>query len=227
MKKSFLMVGAAGLVAALALSGQWLLGRSAPTGVPDAGANKVLTEQVAQASPAAPGSQSPAQALVSVAKTADNKANMQNNASGSPGTESPSTVATRAVVNPALTRSLEPPPTFQIEDRKWSVLGTRVVPSGDGKNDQNGPKTVLVLRDEVSGQLDFRQSALRFVLQPGTDYEAFIRERRHAQRVFVNPLYGDISVDPASIAAEYMALASDKRVVKVQFIALVVQAKPR
>ena len=78
-----------------------------------------------------------------------------------------------------------------------------------------------------SGQLDYRQSALRFVLQPGQDYEAFIRERRNAQRVFVNLLYGDISVDPTTIAAEYTALAADKRVVKVQFIPLVVPSKPR
>ena len=78
--------------------------------------------------------------------------------------------------------------------------------------------TVLVLRDEASGQLDYRQSALRLVLQPGTDYEAFIRERRHAQRVFVNPLYADIAVDAALIAFEYTALAADSQVVQVRFI---------
>ncbi len=121
----------------------------------------------------------------------------------------------------ALTRVIEPLQTLQIGERAWEVLGTRDVPQG------NGQQTVLVLRDTASGQLDYRQSALRFELQPGTDYEAFIREHRNAQRLFVNVLYGEVAVDAAYIAAQYTALVSDKRVVKVQFIPLVVSTNPR
>ena len=82
-------------------------------------------------------------------------------------------------------------------------------------------------RDEASGQLHYRQSALRLVLKEGEDYEAFIRERTQARRVFVNPLYGDIAVDAALISAEYTALANDARVSQVMFIPLPTPAKPR
>ncbi len=122
---------------------------------------------------------------------------------------------------PSLTRVIEPLKTVQISERTVAVLGTRDVQRG------NVTQTVLVLRDEVSGQLDYRQSALRFVLQPGQDYEAFILERGNAQRLFVNPLYGEIAVDAAAIASEYNALSADKRVVKVQFTPLTVQKKLR
>lgn len=134
---------------------------------------------------------------------------------------SPSAAGTNASSTPVLTRTIDPPQILQINDRNWAVLGTRDVPQG------NGQQTVLVLRDEVSGQLDYRQSALRFVLQPGTDYEAFIRERRNAQRLFVNVMHGEIALDAAYIAAEYTTLAKDKRVVKVQFLPLVVTVKTR
>lgn len=87
--------------------------------------------------------------------------------------------------------------------------------------------TTLVLRDETSGQLEFRQSALRFVLNEGQDYESFIRSRTNATRLFANPLYGDIGVDPSRIATEYAALASDPRVSKVMFIPLEVRPMPR
>lgn len=124
-------------------------------------------------------------------------------------------------VLPPLTRALELPKTVQINERSWAVLGTRDVQQG------NTMQTVLVLRDEISGQLDYRRSALRFVLQPGTDYEAFIRERRNAQRLFVNVLHGEVGVDAAYIADEYTALAGDKRVVNVQFLPLVARPKLR
>lgn len=105
--------------------------------------------------------------------------------------------------------------------RDWSVLGTR-----EAVND-GGSQTILVLRDELSGQLEYRQSALRVVLREGLDYESFIRERPHARRLFVNPLYGEIAVDPAQIGAEYLALSSDPRVLKVSFLPIAVPLKAK
>jgi len=122
---------------------------------------------------------------------------------------------------PDLTRPLPKIPTIQIDGRDWSVLGTNDVINERGKN------TVLVLRDEVSGQLEYRQSSLRLVLKEGVDYESFIKVRPNAKRLFVNSLYGEIAVDAASIGAEYTTLSSDSRVVKVAFIPLVVPVKPK
>lgn len=126
-----------------------------------------------------------------------------------------------AWITPALTRQLEPAPKVLMAGRDWSVLGTR-----EAVND-GGSQTILVLRDELSGQLEYRQSALRVVLREGLDYESFIRERPHARRLFVNPLYGEIAVDPAQIGAEYLALSSDPRVLKVSFLPIAVPLKAK
>ena len=122
---------------------------------------------------------------------------------------------------PELTRALEQVQSVQMAGREWSVLGTRDVVNDLGK------QVVLVLRDEISGQLDYRQSALRVVLREGVDYESFISARPNAKRLFVNPLYGEIGVDAAYIGAQYAALASDPRVLSVNFIALAVPVRPR
>lgn len=122
---------------------------------------------------------------------------------------------------PVLARSLLPIERVRIAERDWAVLGTREAPEG------SGTKTVLVLRDEVSGQLDFRQSALRFVLRDGLDYEAFIRGLPRAQRRFVNVLYGEVDVDAADIAAVYRGLARDPRVQRVNFIPITAPPQPR
>jgi hypothetical protein len=120
---------------------------------------------------------------------------------------------------PNLTRPLPQLPGIQIGDREWIILGTNDVVNDTGK------QTVLVLRDEVSGQLAYRQSSLRFVLKDGENYESFIAERSRAKRLFVNILHGDIAVDAANVGAEYTALSRDPRVVKVDFIPLVVPAR--
>ena len=134
----------------------------------------------------------------------------------------PSAVARKGFEMPDLTRRLpEDGAAVKIGDREWRVLGSREAVSASGK------QAILVLRDELSGQLDYRQSALRFVLNEGQDYESFIRSRGNATRLFANPLYGDIGVDAANIAAEYTALASDVRVNKVIFIPLEVKPKAR
>ncbi len=122
---------------------------------------------------------------------------------------------------PNLTRPLPQLPGILIGDREWKILGTNDVVNDTGK------QTVLVLRDEVSGQLAYRQSSLRFVLKEGGNYESFIAERSRAKRLFVNILHGDIAVDAANIGAEYTALSRDPRVVNVDFIPLVVPARPK
>ncbi|MFZ4478869.1 MAG: hypothetical protein ACOYNZ_03130 [Rhodoferax sp.] len=137
------------------------------------------------------------------------------------GSSTPSSGARNRTYMPELTRPLEQVQTVQMAGREWSVLGTNEVVNERGK------QSVLVLRDELSGQLDYRQSALRVVLREGEDYESFIKALPHATRLFVNPLYGEFSVDAAYIGAQYIVLASDRRVLQVNFIPLAVPARPR
>lgn len=117
---------------------------------------------------------------------------------------------------PELTRPLQRVQSVPMAGRNWSVLGTKDVVNDLGK------QVVLVLRDEISGQLEYRQSALRVVLRQGVDYETFISARSNARRLFVNTLYGEIAVDAASIGDEYKALVSDPQVQTVSFIPLAV-----
>ena len=208
--KNWTLITAA--VALLATGGYWL--------TLQAGSAGASTASAANASGAGQNDTS-AMSSNSTLATAGVAVDPPNNLNGQVFNPSANQLNTSGTLNPPLTRAVYPPQTLQIGDRKWTVLGTRDV------TQDTGQKSILVLRDEISGQLDYRQSALRFVLQPGNNYEAFIRERRNAQRVFVNVLYGEIAVDAAYIAAEYTALASDKRVAKVQFMPLVVPAKPR
>ncbi len=137
------------------------------------------------------------------------------------GASTPSSGARNPANMPELTRPLEQVQSVQMAGREWSVLGTNDVVNDRGK------QSVLVLRDELSGQLEYRQSALRLVLREGEDYESFIRALPHARRLFVNPLYGEIGVDAAYIGAQYAALASDSRVLQVNFIPLAVPARAR
>ena len=133
----------------------------------------------------------------------------------------PSTSKRSPTTMPELTRALEQVQSVQMAGRDWSVLGTKDVVNDLGK------QVVLVLRDEISGQLEYRQSALRVVLREGVDYEAFISALPNATRLFVNPLYGDIGVDAAYIGAQYAALTSDPRVLRVNFIPLAVPVRAR
>ena len=111
--------------------------------------------------------------------------------------------------------------TVNVANRAWNVLDGRGVVSGAGQ------QATLVLQDLKSGQLEYRQSALRFVLNPGEDYEAFIRSLPHTSRRYVNVLYGEINIPVQHIGAVYSEIAADARVSKVQFIPLDVPAKPR
>jgi hypothetical protein len=202
------------VVALLASGGYWLFTHPVTvSATPAIAASAPPSSHNATAAPSTDNSAAPGRSAA--AESMKKPSDMQATASSlnSAGASSSSAVA--------LTRVIDPLQTLQIGERTWAVLGTRDVAQGNRK------QTVLVLRDEASGQLDYRQSALRFVLRPDEDYEAFIRERRNAQRLFVNVLYGEMAVDAAYIAAEYTTLSSDKRVVKVQFMPLVVPARPR
>lgn len=195
----------------VALGSLWLYSQgarepAAPARVPVA----EKTESTPAAAPAAPASASAAPmppASAPQARAAVNPAS--------------SPAARKGFETPELSRRLADAPAVAIGERNWTVLGTRDLGSGNAK------QTILVLRDEASGQLDYRQSALRFVLIAGQDYESFIRSRSNATRLFANPLYGDIAVDASNIAAEYTALASDPRVAKVMFIPIEVRPVPK
>lgn len=111
-----------------------------------------------------------------------------------------------------LTRQLGTGNTLMYDNRERSVLGTKET------TNQNGTQTVLVTRDNRTGQIDYWQPALRIVLQPGNDYEAFIKERSALTRRFVNSEHAQVSVDAAAFAREFGLLSSDPRVASVDFM---------
>ncbi len=116
-----------------------------------------------------------------------------------------------------LTRLLAGDQAVSYDGRARTVLGTK-----DGS-----PQPILLVRDEASGQIDYFQSGLQFRLKPGTDFEAFIRERKAMQRYFNNSDYATVMVDAGSIASEYNALQNDPRVTLVTFLKLKTLTNPR
>ena len=116
-----------------------------------------------------------------------------------------------------LTRLLVGDQTVSYDGRTRTVLGTK-----DGAT-----QPILVVRDESSGQIDYFQSGLQFRLKPGTDFEAFIRERKAMQRYFSNTDYATVMVDAGSISSEYNALQNDPRVTLVTFLKLKSLTNPR
>lgn len=195
----------------VALGSVWLYSQGARE--PAAAARVPVAEKTASTPAAAPAAPASADAALVPPASAPQARAAVNPAS--------SAAARKVFVTPELSRRLADAPAVAIGERNWTVLGTRDLGSGNAK------QTILVLRDEASGQLDYRQSALRFVLNEGQDYESFIRSRSNATRLFANPLYGDIAVDASNIAAEYAALASDPRIAKVMFIPLEVRPVPK
>ena len=209
MKKSLLIL----IVIVLGIGVLWRLLHVSPAKPVPGGASQSVQSGNATAAPGPPGSTGREPSSVPLKPEVTPQA-----APTAPAQISPA--ASRAPwPMPNLTRPLPQLPGIQIGDREWKILGTNDVVNDTGK------QTVLVLRDEVSGQLAYRQASLRFVLKDGENYEAFIAERSHAKRLFVNILHGDIAVDAANIGAEYTALSHDPRVVKVDFIPLVVPAR--
>ena len=129
-----------------------------------------------------------------------------------------SATALRLQINSlGLSRELSGVHSVSYDDRSRTVLGTK-----ETKNSQ-GSQTVLVIRDDSSGQIDYWQPALQFVLKPGNSYEAFIKERPAMQRRFVNIEQAQVAVDAANIAAEHAALKADTRVASVNFMPVVVR----
>lgn len=94
------------------------------------------------------------------------------------------------------------------------ILGTKLTSSPDSQ------QTVLVVRDETTGKIDYWQSGLRIVLKSGNDYEAFVQEHSRVKRGFVNSEQAQVMVDATDIAAEFSAIAKDPRVSSVEFLQL-------
>lgn len=129
-----------------------------------------------------------------------------------------SAAALRLQINSlGLNRELSGAQSVSYDDRSRTILGTK-----ETKNSQ-GTQTVLVIRDDSSGQIDYWQPALQFVLKPGTSYEAFMKERPAMQRRFVNIEQAQVAVDAANIAAEHAALRADARVISVNFMPVAVR----
>lgn len=121
-----------------------------------------------------------------------------------------------------LTRQLSGEQTVTYGGRDRTVLGTKQV-----GNAPETPQTVLLVRDEESGQIDYWQPGLRIELKPGNDYTAFMAERAGLTRRFANSQYADVGVDAADIARVYAELKADPRVTRVEFLPLRVPPKVR
>ena len=111
-----------------------------------------------------------------------------------------------------LTHELTGEHTIAYQGQTHSILGTRQTAGA------SGTQTVLVLRDDSSGQIIYRQSALQIVLKPGQDPEAFVQQNAWLERRFVNPEQVQVNVDAAHMARAYSAIANDPRVVSVSFM---------
>lgn len=129
--------------------------------------------------------------------------------------------AQRAIDALGLTRRLNGDQSIVLDGRQRVVLGTKDI------SDEEGNRTLLLIQDTLSGDVDHWQPGLRFALVPGTDYERFIRENLKVKRLFVNGEYAEVGVDAAEIANQYKALSGDPRVTGVRFMALPVKPKPR
>jgi hypothetical protein len=129
-----------------------------------------------------------------------------------PVVETPRSAARHDVTGLGLTRLLSGNNVVTYEGRERVVLGTKQMGAAES------PKTVLLVRDEVSGKVDYWQSGLRIALKPGNDHEAFVKERGKLNRGFVNVVQADVLVDAADIASEYAAILADPRVASVEFL---------
>lgn len=124
--------------------------------------------------------------------------------------------------NLGLTRQLSGDQTITYGQRDRTVLGTKEVGTPP-----DAPQTVLLVRDEQSGQIDYWQPALRIELKPGNDYAAFIAERAGLTRRFANSTHADVGVDAADMAKLHAELLADSRVLRVEFLPVKVTPKAR
>jgi hypothetical protein len=112
-----------------------------------------------------------------------------------------------------MSRQLAGDHRLEMEGRPHRVLGSKEVTDVDGRSD-----TLVLLHDELSGQVRYFRSGLQFTLAPGLDAEAFIREHPRQRRLFVNPIYARVEVDVAELATEYTRLQQDERVTSLRFM---------
>lgn len=119
----------------------------------------------------------------------------------------------RRIAELGMTRQLAGEHPIELEGRPYRVLGSKEVSDSNGRVD-----TLLLIHDDLSGQVRYFLSGLQYTLVPGTDAEAFIREHPRQRRVFVNPVYAQVAVDAAEIAAEYNRLRRDARVASLRFM---------
>lgn len=127
----------------------------------------------------------------------------------------------RQIAGLGLTRPLSGPQQVTYGGRERTVLGTIETTQADSV------QTVLLVRDVVSGQIDYWQSGLRIELKPGNNYEAFVREHTYLKRRFINALYADSLVDASEITNAYNRLGSDPRVQSVNFLSVQAPVKAR
>ena len=131
------------------------------------------------------------------------------------------TLSRREIDALELDRELSGSHKVSYDDRQRSVLGTKQITG------QNSTQTVLLVRDDSSGQIDYWQSGLQFELRPGVDYEKFIQSRSALTRRFVNVVYAQVTVDAGDIALEYAALSADPRVLRVGLLPIATPMRAR
>lgn len=127
----------------------------------------------------------------------------------------------RQIAGLGLTGPLRGPQQVTYGGRERTVLGTIETTQADSV------QTVLLVRDVVSGQIDYWQSGLRIELKPGNNYEAFVREHIYLKRRFINALYADALVDASEITNAFNRLGSDPRVQSVNFLGVQAPVKAR
>ncbi len=127
-----------------------------------------------------------------------------------------------AIAALGMSRQLAGEHLLTMSARRHRVLGTNQLLDSSGRS-----QTVLLVRDELSGQISYYLPGLQFSLKDGVDYEAFIREYAGLTRLFVNTMYAQVGVDAAEIANRYAALSADGRVVKLRLMSRSPVAQPK
>ena len=168
-----------------------------------------------------PGSLAPGGLLLTPSGTASSLLSAKGSGSMSEAPRFTTQAITDQIAALGLNRTLNGDQKVNYGGRDRAVLGTKEVANSSGL------QTVLVVRDEESGQIDYWQSGLRIELKPGRDHEAFVRENVLLKRRFVSASYADVLVDAAAIAGVHTVLSTDPRVQSVRFIGLQPIIKPR
>ncbi len=204
------------------LAGVLLLGLIwAQRNPPSTGGQQAADRTGAPSKPASGTQQAASAASAGIASVSDAVAKMSSasDTGAAPRGRAPTGIE---IATLGLTRQLSGDHLLTMDGRRQRVLGSKDVVDQAGRSD-----TMLVIRDEISGQLNYRRSGLQFTLKPGVDYESFIAEHRGMRRVFVNPLYAQVMVDAAEIADQFSALSRDDRIAKLRFLTRDPVVKPK